>query len=118
MPTKSEDVRVAHAKRLIGQHQKTPLSVTDLARAVNVSPSYLTRLFREETGRPPARFARDVRLERAYFLLRTSFLSVKEIMAEVGWNDPSHFCRDFRREFGDSPSGIRAPAHRRPTDEF
>src|SRR3954470_22047956 len=116
MSTKSEDIRVAHAVRLIVQHQKTPLSVTNLARAVNVSPSYLTRLFREQVGRPPARFARDARLERAHLLLRTSFLTVKEVMAEVGWNDPSHFCRDFKREFGASPTAVRAAARRQPQD--
>jgi transcriptional regulator GlxA family with amidase domain len=115
---KPEDIRVVHAVTLIAQNQKTPLSVPDLAKAVNVSPSYLTRLFREHTGRPPARFARDTRLERAHTLLTTSFLSVKEVMAEVGWNDPSHFCRDFKREFGDSPSGIRAAARKPRIDEL
>jgi transcriptional regulator GlxA family with amidase domain len=117
MMTKVEDIRVAEAVRLIDQHKKTPLSVPDLARAVNVSPSYLTRLFRQQTGRPPAKFARDARLERAHFLLRTSFLTVKEVMAEVGWNDPSHFCRDFKREFGASPTAVRAAA-RQEKHEF
>jgi transcriptional regulator GlxA family with amidase domain len=118
MTFKSEDERVTHAVRLIDQHQKTPLSVPDLARAVNVSPSYLTRLFRQQTGRPPAKFARDTRLERAHALLRTSFLTVKEVMAEVGWNDPSHFCRDFKREFGLSPTAVRAAARKQQFDEF
>src|SRR5438067_5737731 len=116
MATKSEDVRVAHAVSLIVHHQRTPLSVTDLARAVNVSPSYLTRLFRQQTGRPPAKFARDARLERAHYLLRTSFLTVKEVMAEVGWNDPSHFCRDFKREFGASPTAVRTAARQEKND--
>jgi transcriptional regulator GlxA family with amidase domain len=117
MMLKVEDIRVAEAVRLIDQHKKTPLSVPDLARAVNVSPSYLTRLFRQQTGRPPAKFARDARLERAHYLLRTSFLTVKEVMAEVGWNDPSHFCRDFKREFGASPTAVRAAA-RQEKHEF
>jgi transcriptional regulator GlxA family with amidase domain len=102
-----DDIRVRHVVRLIDEHLASPFSVEQLAHAVNLSPSQLTRLFREQTGFAPAHFARELRLRHAYELIQTSFLSIKEVMAAVGWNDPSHFCRDFKRKFGVSPKGLR-----------
>jgi transcriptional regulator GlxA family with amidase domain len=92
---------------LMERRRVAPPSVEELARAVNLSPAHLTRLFRRETGRSPARFGRDLRLDHARQLLQTSFLTVKQIMAASGWNDPSHFCREFKRRHGQSPLAFR-----------
>jgi transcriptional regulator GlxA family with amidase domain len=105
--TRPDDIRIGHVVALLHQHFAEPWSVDQLARAVNVSPSYLTRLFREHTGRSPASFVRELRLQRAYELIQTTFLSIKEVMAAVGCNDPSHFCRAFKARFGVSPKGLR-----------
>jgi AraC family transcriptional regulator of arabinose operon len=74
-----------------------------LAQQVNLSRSRFAHLFREQTGVPPGRYLRDFRLDRARVLLETTFLSIKEVMAAVGLNDPSHFSRDFQHAFGASP---------------
>ena len=47
---------------------------------------------------------RALRMERARLLLERAFLTVKEVMAFVGINDPSHFSRDFSRHHGVAPS--------------
>jgi len=83
------------------------LLVAGLAAAVNLSPSRFAYLFRRETGVPPARYLHMLRMERARILLERTFLSVKEVMAFVGVNDPSHFSRDFRRHHGVAPTGLR-----------
>jgi|SRR3954464_4028226 transcriptional regulator GlxA family with amidase domain len=101
------DSRVAWAMAIMDRHLAKPISVKELARAVNLSPSYLTRLFHTHLGCSPAHYDRVQRLDRAYELMMTSFLSVKEVMASVGWNDPSHFSRDFRARFGLSPRAVR-----------
>jgi|SRR5689334_14542802 AraC family transcriptional regulator of arabinose operon len=90
------------------------LRVADLARAVNLSPSRFTQLFRAETGDSPARYLQARRLEEARALIESSFLSVKEVMARVGFNDPSHFTRSFVRHHGVAPSRLRSS---RRTDE-
>jgi AraC family transcriptional regulator of arabinose operon len=87
-----------------------PLAVTELARRVNLSRSRLTHLFRAETGCSPARYFREARLDRALKLVEETSLSIKEIMARVGFNDPSHFTRDFSRRHGASPRKVRARA--------
>jgi len=50
-------------------------------------------------------------MERARYLLETSFLSVKEIGYQVGLNDESHFVRDFRKVYGDAPTRYRSRNH-------
>ena len=101
------DTRIGHVVGLIELRFAEQHSVDELARTVNMSPSYLTRLFRLQTGRSPGCFLREVRLRHAYELVQTTFLSIKEVMAAVGWNDPSHFSRAFKRNFGVSPQELR-----------
>ena len=99
------DRRVEHILRLMKHGE--PRSVAELAREVNLSESHLTRLFRRQIGSSPGRFYRDARLDRARELIVSSFKSIKEVMAAVGWSDPSHFCRDFKQRFGASPRALR-----------
>jgi len=87
-----------------------PLAVSELARRVNLSRSRLTHLFHADVGCSPARYLREARLDRARQLVEQTSLSVKEIMARVGFNDPSHFTRDFAKRHGASPRRIRARA--------
>src|SRR5689334_6940174 len=89
------------------QRSAKPFSVADLAMAVNLGPSHLSRLFRKSTGRSPSRYDKDRRLDRARELLLRTCLSVKEVMGLVGWNDPSHFGREFKRRFGVGPLELR-----------
>jgi transcriptional regulator GlxA family with amidase domain len=102
------DERVARAIAVMKRQRERPVSINQLARAVNLSPSYLTRLFRQHVGCPPAHYDRGQRLDHAYELVTSSRLSIKEIMAAVGWSDPSHFSRDFRSRFGLSPRALRS----------
>jgi AraC-like DNA-binding protein len=104
------DWRVSTVIDVMRQELAAPLSVSELARRVNLSPSRLTHLFRTEIGCGPARFLRELRLDRARDLVEQSALSIKEIMATVGFNDPSHFTRDFSARHGASPRRIRARA--------
>jgi AraC-like DNA-binding protein/uncharacterized protein YjbJ (UPF0337 family) len=83
------------------------VTVAQLAASVNLSSSRFTSLFKSHVGLPPARYLRTLRLERARRLLEQTSLPVKEVMAHVGIRDPSHFTRDFRREYGFVPTEVR-----------
>src|SRR6476646_5636963 len=110
----SSDSRIRFVLALMEHHRAAPLSIDELARAVNLSPAHLRRLFQRELGRSPARMWRELRLDHARHLLQTSFLTVKEVMAAAGWNDPSHFSREFKRRFGQSPRDLRATSDSQP----
>ena len=109
---RTDDIRISHVVALIVARFSEPMVVAELARAVNLSPSYLTRMFHEQTGETPASFLREVRLRRARALVLTSFMSIKEVMAAVGWNDKSHFSRAFKRRFGLGPQAMRRSMRR------
>jgi AraC family transcriptional regulator of arabinose operon len=84
-----------------------PVTLEELARDVNLSPSRLRHLFRETVGRSPTQYLRLLRMTQAKRLLDTTFLRVKEVMCAVGSNDLSHFVRDFKRLFGQAPGRYR-----------
>ena len=101
------DQRVQAVIRLMEENLRAELPLGRLAEAVNLSPSRLHQLFRNETGTSPARHLKSLRLARAQQLLETTFLSVKEIRSTVGMDDESHFTRDFRRAYGCTPTEYR-----------
>ncbi|MGW2723950.1 helix-turn-helix domain-containing protein [Streptomyces sp. NPDC001492] len=98
---------VAAAQAYIEVHLAGPLSVPDVAHAVGVSHTHLTRVFRAETGHTVVSYIRHRRLQRARHLLLSSTLSVTAIAAAVGIADLQAFNKACRRELGASPRAIR-----------
>jgi transcriptional regulator GlxA family with amidase domain len=101
------DRRITWAVGYMQRHFAETLTIPAVAARVNLSPSRFRTLFRAQIGMGPAQYLQRLRLRRARLLLERTFLSVKEVMALVGYSDPSHFSRDFRRAHGVSPSDIR-----------
>jgi AraC family transcriptional regulator, transcriptional activator of pobA len=86
---------------------RTP-SLAELAKAVHVSPSHLSRTFRQCTDLTVREYKRSVRLVQAAKALETSTDSIAIIAAETGFYDQAHLCRDFKRAYGVTPSTYRA----------
>jgi AraC family transcriptional regulator of arabinose operon len=101
------DRRVQTVIKLMEVYLAQPLSLDDLARSVNLSPWRLSHIFKTETRTPPLQYLRTLRMQHAKRLLETTFLSVKQIMTEVGVRDGSHFVRDFKTTYGLSPTSYR-----------
>lgn len=101
----SPKIRVAISFLYTNLHRA--LNTQELAESVKLSRWRFSHLFKLETGMPPTRYLRTIRMNRACQLLETSFKSVKEIAAEVGYNDSAHFMRDFKRTYGATPSQHR-----------
>lgn len=87
------------------------ISIEEIARLVRLSRSRLCYLFKAEVGLAPSQYLKKLRMEKALDLVRTSFLDIKEIATKVGYNDSTHFMREFKKAFGSTPSHLRA-AHR------
>ncbi len=83
-------------------------SSEQMAQLVNLSPSRLRHLFKNETGRTPSQYLKALRLREAQSLLHHTFLSIKEIMNRVGIGDESHFCQEFKKAYGLAPSKYRS----------
>lgn len=94
---------VAAATDYIAAHLAEPLTVTELARQVNLSPSAFSRLFREVTAQSPYQFVKEQRLTRARDLLGEGRLGVTDAARSVGYPSLSHFIKEFRARFGSTP---------------
>lgn len=101
------DQRVQQVITLMEDSFDKQLCVTDLAKAVNLSPWRLCHIFKSETNVAPLQYLRTLRMEHAKRLLETTFLSVKQVMTAVGVTDESHFVRDFKTAYGVSPTRFR-----------
>ena len=101
------DLRVAALIAAMEADVARPLRLAGAAASVNLSVSRLVHLFTLETGVPPGRYLRELRMSRAAFLLLETRLTVKQVMAAVGYNDASHFSRDFKRYHSHSPQALR-----------
>ncbi|HEU5024865.1 MAG TPA: AraC family transcriptional regulator [Spirillospora sp.] len=84
-----------------------PWRLDDLARAVNLDPAYLGRLFGRCTGSTPMGFLARLRAERAAALLVNSTLPAARVGAAVGWEDPTYFARRFKTLVGLTPTEYR-----------
>ena len=80
------------------------LDVEQLANMANMSTSTFHRNFKQVTASSPIQYVKKLRLSRARELLQDQGLKVKQAAAQVGYESPTQFSREFTRYFGLSPS--------------
>jgi len=101
------DKRVSAVIEMMRRQATQQHSIGTLSKAVNLSAARLRQLFKTETGRSPLQYMRIVRMQHAERLLRSTFLSVKEVAFLSGAKDLSHFVRDFKKHYGITPKEFR-----------
>jgi len=97
----------------IGDNLAEDLSLAQLAAVAGMSPHYFAELFRRSTGHAPHRYVLLQRIERAKQGLRDTGRSIIEVGLEVGFQNPTHFARMFRKFVGSSPSSFQSEAKSR-----
>ena len=105
----SVDPRIQRATHYMATHLNQPFELSDVASYCGLSPSRFSHLFRAELGTTPQQFSEKLRLDSARQLLAQTNLSVSEVAAEVGYDDPFYFSRRYRRFFGNAPVSERSP---------
>lgn len=106
----TEQLRLDFVGRCISyirDHLPEELTVEQLAAAVFVSPSHLTRSFRQRIGMPPLSYIRSCRVNLARHALIATDDNIEEIAISVGFRDPKYFSRVFRMETGLCPREYR-----------
>ena len=86
------------------------LSLSAHAEALGVNASYLSALFRRETGQTLSDYVARARAEQAVFLLNTTRMQVQTIAQHCGIQDVNYFTRLFRRVMGKTPTEYRQQA--------
>ena len=92
------------AKEYIKANYAKSITLEDVAREINVSPQYLSRLFKEETGENFIDYLTGIRIRIAKSLLEGDEMSVKEICYSTGYSDPNYFSRTFKKIVGSTPT--------------
>ena len=105
---RAEPVAVWKARKYIEEHADEELSLTDVAKVVNMNANYLSENFKQVTGTNFVEYVARTRFANACDLLRNSNVRISEIAFAAGFQSLSQFNRVFRRLSGKSPSQYRA----------
>ena len=92
---------------IIDSDLSAPLSLKILAEKQNLSPGYLSALFRKETGKTVTEYIRARRMENAEYLLATTSLEVQTVALHSGILDLQYFSKLFKKHAGKSPKEYR-----------
>lgn len=92
-------------------HYNEKVSLDQIAENMYLSPFYISKIFKSETGDAPIRHLINIRLERAKELLESDYKgSIQEVAALVGYDDAYHFSKLFKKHYGMTPSQARKKA--------
>ncbi|NOU64372.1 helix-turn-helix domain-containing protein [Paenibacillus sp. LMG 31461] len=83
------------------------ITLSEIAGNVSLTPNYLSRLFRQETGKSFSDNLFDLRIERATELLKSSTLKIYQIGESVGYPNSRYFSEWFQKQMGMSPGEYR-----------
>jgi AraC-like DNA-binding protein len=95
---------IARAVRWIRDHYRQSFQVEDVAQRSGMSVSAFYRNFQAVTAMSPIQFQKQIRLQEARLLLATHPGDVTGVGQRVGYDSPSQFSREYRRQFGAPPS--------------
>lgn len=89
-------------------HYNEKISLDTIAENMYLSPFYISKIFKSETGDTPIRHLIHIRLEKAReLLLQEKEMSIQEVAAAVGYDDAYHFSKLFKKYYGQAPSRVR-----------
>lgn len=100
---------VQQIMKYMENHYKEKISLDQIAENMYLSPFYISKLFKSETGDTPINYLISLRMEKAKELLnQNSTLSIQEAAAAVGYEDAYHFSKLFKKYYGLSPLYYKA----------
>jgi|TARA_B110000908_G_scaffold145053_1_gene175081 transcriptional regulator GlxA family with amidase domain len=94
---------VARAVELFAGRMEEPISVSEVAQTLGVSPRQVERAFKKATGQNPTQYYRSLRMKAARQLVLYSKDSMAEIAAAVGYVSATPLLTHYRAAFGVSP---------------
>lgn len=92
---------------ILQQYENADLNVAWIARQLNYTPNYISRVFCEQTGIPISACIIQMRMDKAIELLCHSEMSIAEIAQKVGYPNANYFAKAFHKYTGTSPTDYR-----------
>ncbi|AGY59661.1 AraC family transcriptional regulator [Gloeobacter kilaueensis] len=91
----------------IHAHLNQDLSLPELARIINISPTYFASLFKGAMGTSPHQYVIQQRVEQAKWMLTKTDLAIPDVALQVGFSSQSHMTQQFKRLTGMTPKQLR-----------
>ena len=91
---------------------ESDLSLRTLAAVLNINPSYLSTLFRRETGQTVTAYVNEKRMLAGAHLLQTTRLQIQTVAQHCGISDVNYFSKLFKKQYGITPKQFREEAAR------
>jgi AraC-like DNA-binding protein len=91
----------------IHTHLDRDLSLNELAKVINISPTYFASLFKQTLEISPHQYVIQRRVERAKTMLSKTDLAIADIALQVGFSSHSHLTQQLKRLTGMTPKQIR-----------
>lgn len=104
---KNTDVLLSF-KSLAYKQFRQRTSITEYASQLNITPNYLNKIVKNETGKTTTEIIAEIVILEAKVLLLQTKLTISEIGLELGFEDASYFSRFFKKESSVSPSEFRS----------
>ncbi|MDL2300359.1 AraC family transcriptional regulator [Clostridiaceae bacterium OttesenSCG-928-D20] len=95
---------VEAVSRILSDNIESKISLEDILKSVCFSKSYLTKLFRDHTGKSIMSYYQELKLNRAKELISERTLSFTEIAERLRYNSIHHFSASFKKQIGMTPS--------------
>ncbi|SFL32522.1 AraC family transcriptional regulator [Shimia haliotis] len=105
--TDSHHDKISRSIARIRENYTEDLTVEDLARDAAMSTSVFHRAFKDITGSSPHQYLKTTRLHRAKGLIVSHGFPVGEAARRVGYDNPAHFSREFKKLFNVSPKAAQ-----------
>ena len=106
---KQSKSQLSAAMKYVDDHyQDSALSLNEVAKEVNISPSYLSAMFSRETKTTFVEYMTSKRMEHAKDMLLNTNEKSQVIAEKVGYKDPHYFSYIFKKTYGCSPKEYRA----------
>lgn len=104
---KKSESRLGTSLKYIHDHYTSEIKIPELARMENLSNSRYVARFTSDIGMSPMQYIVELRFRYACDLLENTDMSVKEVAALSGYDDPHFFSKLFKKHIGLSPSEYR-----------
>lgn len=101
------DEGIAQVQTWMQHNLREPLALERLAQMAGVGKRQFDRRFKQVAGLSPGQYLQTLRCQQAHELLQHSNLSVADIAAAVGYQDPGYFIRIFKKHSGQTPGQLR-----------
>jgi len=98
---------IEQVRAIIEEKYMQNLTISSISESVYLSATYVSMIYRQETGETVYDYLTKVRIERAKQMLKDPRNKLYEVCEAVGYNDPSHFSKLFKKHTGMNPSRFR-----------